>query len=337
MKKSIDQLVAEYRAKWATYGYKENGKGVLVATKSVHDVKLRTAPTEFGTKALQPDSKLFIAGIANAKEIDRMNEVLEPGGIMVDAYVKNAVFLMYHDHRLAVGQVSMIKPEDNGVHFEAWIGDPAAAPLTKIQEEARSLIAQRIIKAVSVGFIPHEIQYPTFNDRGDIVDPAVIKLWEMLELSGVAVPCNAGALFDAKTGKSNQPKKVWSFPTLGQDGRLIVPKPKTEAKKMDEELKALLEKLGVSLDAIATGINSVKDGIAALQKGVDSLGDEKGKKPNKEDGCEGEDDDEMKSAIAALQTKQAEMETKLVDLQEAMASTHKTLELLVQKSTEQAA
>jgi phage head maturation protease len=339
MKKSIDQLVAEYRSKWAHLGFKENGKGILVATKSANEVKLRTSATEFSqTKAYDPESKLYIAGIANAREIDRMNELLEPGGVMVDSYVKNSVFLMYHDHRMAVGQVSSLKPEDNGVHFEAWIGDPKLAPLTKAQEEARSLIGQRVIKAVSVGFIPHEIQYPTYNERGEMVEPAVIKRWEMLELSGVAVPCNAGALFDAKAGPKNAPKKVWSFPTLGQDGRLIVQKPKTEAGKMDEELKALLEKLGVSLDAIATGMNSVKDGITDLKKGVDALSNVKGKKPKEEmegeEGEEEEEDDEEeenedKKSIAALTKRIDEQEKKLADLQATMESTHKTVELLV--------
>ena len=342
-RKTVDQLVAEYCGKWATLGYRVDGKGEIVLAKSATDVKLRTAAAGFEAKGYDPKAKLFLAGIANAKEIDRMNEVLDPTGIMVDSYVKNSVLLMYHDHRCALGQVSTLKPEDNGVHFEAWAGDPAAGPLTRNQEEGRSLISQRILKAVSVGFIPHKIKYPSYNDRGDIVDPAVIEKWEMLELSVVAVPCNANSLFEAKAGndgkEKKEPKRVWAFPTLGADGRLVITKPKQEAKAMDEELKELLLKLGVSLDAIASGMNAIKDGQTALQKSIDGMAAAgKGKPPKDDEEEEDEDEKAAKAALAALQTKLDETVAKVAAIEETLGNQHKTLELLVTKITgEQAA
>lgn len=340
-KKTIDQLVAEYCSKWTSLGFRVDGKGDLVlCKKSAEEVKLRTRSADFTTKGYDPKSKLYLAGIANAKEIDRMNEVLDPIGIMVDSYVKNSVLLMYHDHRCSLGQVSMLKPEDNGVHFEAWAGDPGAAPLTRNQEEGRSLIAQRILKAVSVGFIPHKIKYPSYNDRGEMVEPAMIEKWEMLELSVVAVPCNANSLFESRSVGTNAPKKVWSFPTLGNDGRLVITKPKQEIKAMDEELKELLTKLGVSLDAIASGVNAIKDGQSALQKAVDQMGASGKGKPAADDKPEPDEDDQEKpkKAIADLQAKQVEMEASIKALQETAEKTYKTVELLVKKVTgEQAA
>lgn len=338
MIKSIDQLMAEWAARWT--GFATDGKGFLVpSTKAAQEHKLFTKGADFETKGYDPKSKLFLGGVANAKEIDRMNEVLEPTGVMVDSYLKNSVLLLYHDHRMGLGLVTSLKAEDSGVLFEAWAGDPEKGPLTKHQEEGRSLISQRILKAVSVGFIPHKIRYPTYNDRGDIVDPALIEKWEMLELSVVAVPCNAGSLFDMKQGEPQ--KKLFvvpAFPSLGADGRLSVSTQKNAPleKKEMEDLKELLTKLGVSLDSIASGINALKDGQSAMQKTLDTFDAAgKGKKPDPKDPPEPDaDDDEDKKAKALAETRMVAVETAVKEQGETLSSIHKTLELLVTKIKE---
>lgn len=337
LKKTADRLSAEYAKKWA--GFQLNGQGVLVPySKEAREVRIYTRSAEFEAKGYDPKAKLFIAGMANAKEIDRMNEVCNPTGVQTDAFVKNAVLLYQHNHSCPIGLVTMIRPEDNGVHFEAWVGDPAAAPLTKMQDEVRSLVSQRVLKAVSVGFIPHKIRMPSYNERGDIVEPAMIEEWELLELSIVSVPCNAGALFDLKDETSQGAKstpRVWSFPTLGADGRFIT-KPKTlETEEMDE-LKELLQKLGLSLDGIASALNGIKDGQAAMQTSLDSLGAAgKGAKPDpKEDEDEEEDDEEAKALKASVEA----LDARLKAVEGEVADVLKTLELVVKKITgEQAA
>jgi phage head maturation protease len=149
---------------------------------------------------LEEDQKLFIAGIANEKITDRMDEVLEPSGVDVRNYLKNRVLLMDHLYMTSavIGRVYDLKTQDNGVHFEAYIGDPQKAVLTQQQKDARSLVAQRLVQTVSVGFIPIKIQAPTFDDDYKMIDPAIIMEWELLELSIVAVPANPGAVFDLK-------------------------------------------------------------------------------------------------------------------------------------------
>lgn len=44
----------------------------------------------------EEDQKLFIAGIANEKITDRMDEILEPSGVDVGNFLKNRVLLMDH-------------------------------------------------------------------------------------------------------------------------------------------------------------------------------------------------------------------------------------------------
>jgi len=152
------------------------------------------------------EDKLIIAGIANAKIVDRMDEVLDPVGLDAVHYLKNPIMLVDHFYAsdYAVGRLTKISPEDNGVHFEAVLGDPKAAPLTNRQKDTRSLVAQRILQTVSVGFIPKKIQAPVFNDEGALLEPAIIKEWELLELSIVTVPANPDSTFEARELLLNQ-------------------------------------------------------------------------------------------------------------------------------------
>jgi HK97 family phage prohead protease len=153
------------------------------------------------TKYYNPDERLIIAGVANANIVDRTDEILNPAGVDVRNFQKSAILLADHMYftREAIGQVTEIKPEDDGVKFEAWIGDPKAAPLTDLQKDIRRLVAQGILKTVSVGFIPKKIKAPVYDDEMRIVEPPVIENWELLELSVVAVPCNPDATFEMKT------------------------------------------------------------------------------------------------------------------------------------------
>lgn len=151
----------------------------------------------------QEDSKVYINGIANANIIDRVDERLEPTGLDIKNYIKNKILLADHMYWTAasIGQVEELRVEDSGVHFDAFIGDSDAGQLTQMQKDVRSLVRQRILKTVSVGFIPHKIKAPEFDDRGNLVEPAVVEAWELLELSVVAVPCNPLSTFEERGTK----------------------------------------------------------------------------------------------------------------------------------------
>lgn len=160
----------------------------------------RGEPVKANAKGFDPAEPLMIRGMANRNMEDRYKEILSPVGCDTRNFLLNPILLADHSYtcRSAVGQVTAIDVQDDGVHFEAWIGNPKLAPLTEAQLVVRSLIAQGILKTVSVGFIPKKIKYPVFNDEGAIIEPAVIEQWELLELSVVAVPCNAESVFEMK-------------------------------------------------------------------------------------------------------------------------------------------
>jgi HK97 family phage prohead protease len=150
-------------------------------------------------KALNQGERLSINGIANANIIDRMAERLDPRGLDVTDYMKNSVLLAHHSYHHPIGQVDAIEIQDDGVHFSAWIGDPSKSELTPMQKEIRSLVAQGILKTVSVGFIPKKVKAPLFDSQGIMTEPCVIESWELLELSVVAVPCNQDSVFQMRS------------------------------------------------------------------------------------------------------------------------------------------
>jgi phage head maturation protease len=175
------------------------------AIKSVHGERKEMS-------SYDPESKLYIAGVANANAVDRMDERLDPVGIDIKNFMVNRVLLVDHMYATScvVGDVVDIRSEHDGVHFEAFIGDPKLAPLTQTQINTRSLVAQKLLRTVSVGFIPHKVKAPEFDGEGKLTAPAVILAWELLELSIVAVPANPGAVFDLKSYEPESRKKVFA-------------------------------------------------------------------------------------------------------------------------------
>jgi hypothetical protein len=191
------------RSKWTREGDTRTYK--LISPDLEKDRQFATAHFEVknvvakpGVKGYDPSQKLYIAGVANANIVDRVQERLDPVGLDIQNYLKNRQLLAHHSYYHPVGQVEDLMVQEDGVHFTAWIGDPAKGELTDMQREIRSLAAQGILRTVSVGFIPKKIKAPLFGENGELQEPAVIEQWELLELSIVAVPCNQDSVFEVR-------------------------------------------------------------------------------------------------------------------------------------------
>lgn len=238
-KKRLGTGKSSFGDSWETNPYIRYGDDFRMAGGVIRSVN--------GEKAINPDQKLEIVGIANANVIDRMDERLEPAGCDTAHFVKNNILLADHMYYsdFAIGLVTGMDAKDSGVEFHAHIGDPSVAPLTERQRNIRSLVAQKILKTVSVGFIPHKIRAPEFGNDGHIIEPAVILMWEMLELSIVAIPCNPGATFEQRTIANEHRKKIFQIGVslnASNDGSLTGTKnvSQTNSKQSDEKTSTQL-------------------------------------------------------------------------------------------------
>lgn len=134
-----------------------------------------------------------------SKEVtDRDGDILRANGCDLTNYLKNKVFLGFHNsHDFPLGKTEDIWIEADRVKaivyfptVEELSSDPnKASEKAKLVDFTYHCYKTGMLNAVSVGFIPLEW---TENQRGfDITK------WELLEFSAVAVPANQDAIAEA--------------------------------------------------------------------------------------------------------------------------------------------
>lgn len=121
--------------------------------------------------------------------IDRMGDVMHAAGAQLKAFKDNPIALFNHNPMMIVGTWKDIRVQ--GKRLVAKF-EPAEEDTSTLVNEIRKLIAQGILKAVSVGFLP--LKLAPNKDTGGYV----IQEWELLEASLVSVPANPSALAISK-------------------------------------------------------------------------------------------------------------------------------------------
>lgn len=201
------------------------------------EVKQKMIHKTFEIKAIQkgldPNAPLTISGIANAANPDRVREVVVKEAWSLENYKKNPIILFNHDYHQPVGICTGIEATDEGLLCTATIGNPESGyPLTDVQMMVRSLLAQGIIKAFSVGFIPDQMQY---DDEKDLV---TINKAELLEISLVSVPCQQESLINEVKAFSRKEK-------VAMDEQMVA-----RFDTIDNSIKACQEKINACYDIL---------------------------------------------------------------------------------------
>lgn len=191
--------------------------------------------------------------------VDRDGDILRASGVDFSNYMKNPVFLPFHNTReFPLGKVKQFWVESDEVKADVYFPtiEELSSDPTQASEKARLVdftyycYKTGMLNAVSVGFIPLEwIETETGYD--------IIK-WELLEFSAVAVPANQDAIAEAVKSFGDDFAKgfiseVKSGRKISAATREILDKIKACGDKMDEcekmlkacgtELKSLLAEL----------------------------------------------------------------------------------------------
>jgi Caudovirus prohead serine protease len=146
-----------------------------------------TMERKFISGAVIADSTLGerqIRVVASDPTVDRAKDVMVPKGCVTDGYAKNNIFLADHDPTKAIGNAEIIITPQR---VEAVVTF-APKGISTLADERCALYKAGVLKAVSVGFQP--IEWEPIKDTGGLR----YTKWELLELSGVAVPCNPNAI-----------------------------------------------------------------------------------------------------------------------------------------------
>jgi HK97 family phage prohead protease/HK97 family phage major capsid protein len=127
--------------------------------------------------------------------IDRMGDVIEPNGWVLDHFKNHPIALWNHRTDQVIGTWKDVRIESGQLRGRLQWADAGTSPRI---DELRKLHEQKILRAVSVGFRPVE-KKPLNDDADKYFGPFRFMKSELLECSLVAVPANPNALSTAKS------------------------------------------------------------------------------------------------------------------------------------------
>jgi HK97 family phage prohead protease len=167
------------------------------------------------------------------ESVDRMGDVVRANGWDLTAFKNSPIALFNHDHHLPIG-----KWTDVQVVGKQLVGtlELAKQGTSDFIDSIRSLVEQRILKAVSVGFQPIEAK-PMKTTGG-----YEYKRAELYECSLVSVPANQNALAIAKALSPQVANIVFAesgSSVAGEDGRLAFDSTTPNLSSARERMKGL--------------------------------------------------------------------------------------------------
>lgn len=177
---SMDQKVAICYGTWEG---KEESEGDMEGKAGCKPKEAKTAHTT----GYQSEKSATTFVMSNAS-VDRMGDTIDPSGWDLKNFNKNPIALFNHCYDMPIGKWANVRVEDGNL-----IGDLelAEAGTSELVDTIRSLVEQRILSAVSVGFSATEYE---FGETG--ID---FKKQELMECSLVSVPANPQALAVARS------------------------------------------------------------------------------------------------------------------------------------------
>jgi HK97 family phage prohead protease len=146
---------------------------------------------QIDTKSFNDDEKSFVAWASRPVK-DRDDELINADAWDLRNYKKNPVVMWAHDYKgRPVGRSMWIKPEEDGLKFKPQFAK------TEAGEETYQLYKDGILKAFSVGFVPHEWEDAEEKEAKAGKPKRTYTKVELLEISCVPIPSCPDALVEA--------------------------------------------------------------------------------------------------------------------------------------------
>jgi len=216
----------------------------------------------FTTKASSiDDDNKSVTFVISTNEEDRYGEIVDQKTWDFKSYLKNPLVLWGHDPgepENVLGTASSLDIAEDGsqttavLTFETDI-NPKAALIW-------NLIKRGVLRTVSVGFWNH-----SFEVENDI---PVLKDNELLEISVVPIPANAGAVaVGLKSGQINRKDAKWLMDSMRREADLVeeqykTSEPNKERSMSPEQATAMIEGMSKLTEQV-TGLSSKVDTLAS--------------------------------------------------------------------------
>lgn len=174
-------------------------------------LKASAPPAEAKNKLLQQinfklgtfnDKDRTFSAIASTPMVDRQGEIVDQGSWKIDNFASNPVIPWAHDYcQLPVARAIEIGVSGGILQF-TYQAPPKG--MYEFADIVWNYYRNQYLFAFSVGFIPGIIEWPEYDDNEGVFEvgsemklerePIILKDNELLEISAVVVPANAGAL-----------------------------------------------------------------------------------------------------------------------------------------------
>jgi HK97 family phage prohead protease len=211
-----------------------------------------------------------ITFIGTKETPDRTGDIVRAAGIELENFQKNPVFLWNHNTAIpAIGRIQSVTLSGNGLLFDVEF---APSDVDEFADGIFKRFAEGFLSAVSIGFIPKDIE-PIFSNDGTLVGLDILRS-ELLELSAVNVPAHQDALAASMDAKYQKQLTEFGHTKAVQleDYRQTFEE-ELDMKKL-EELEADVDALTKVVEDQATEIKSLitlRETVDLSQKVMDTL------------------------------------------------------------------
>jgi hypothetical protein len=208
--------------------------------------------------------------------VDRDGDILRASGVDFGNYMKNPVFLSFHNSReFPLGKVTKFWVEGNAV--KAIVYFPTIEELSTNPEQASEkaklvdftyhCYKTGMLIAVSVGFIP--LEWTESKDGYDVTK------WELLEFSAVAVPANQDAIAEAVKSFGLDESVVKDFLTTEKSGKRI----SAATKEILNKIKSCGDEIEKCRGTLKNIVKEMNELLTQLDDVEEDLGGEPEEKP----------------------------------------------------------
>lgn len=152
------------------------------------------------------EEQRFITGIATTPQPDRDGDIIDPMGAKFDIEMP---LLWQHRPDSPVGHATFGTPTKSGIPFTATIAKiDEPGELKNLLDKAWQSVKSRLVRGVSIGFIPRESERLQNNGRK-------FTLIEIIELSLVTIPANTGATIQTvKAFAQSNGQSIYGIPLV---------------------------------------------------------------------------------------------------------------------------
>lgn len=209
-----------------------------------------------------------------SKEVtDRDGDILRANGVDFGNYMKNPVFLGFHNSRdFPLGKVVKFWVEGDSVKADVYFPklEELSSDMNNVSEKARLIdfcfhcYKTGMLNAVSVGFIP--IEWIETEKGFDIFK------WELLEFSAVAVPANQDAIAEAVKSFGDEFAKgfVSKMESVEKDGRRI----SASTRKVLDAIKSCGDEIEKCRNDLKKIVSTMNELLAELDDVEEEVGGE---------------------------------------------------------------